>query len=107
MINIPALIAAPVAAWKFTFPTPQRPHPADLWRAGVDLEAWELSSLLEDCGGWTLETTTDEDGETCYYLRTPYGDRQGDGFPWYELEDVENHVADFIDEQLAAGMCDA
>jgi hypothetical protein len=83
-----------------TTTTTTRPTPEALWRSGAGLTAAELSSLLEDCTGWTVERVTHE-GEPAFYLRDPYGDRDADGFPWFDLEDVMHHVAEAIDEALA------
>lgn len=99
MINPAALIAAPFAAAAATLP-PVRPiDPADLWTAGVDLTPAELSGLLEDCTGWTLE------GRSCgadgffYFLIDPCGDRDPWGFD--DLADLADHVGWRIDEALA------
>ena len=98
MINPLALIAAPLAAAAFTLP-PSRPiETADLWAAGVDLTTAELSSLLEDCTGWTVE------GRSCgaegffFFLVSPGGDRDSDG--WSELSDLAADVGWRIDEAL-------
>ena len=98
-MNPAALIAAPLIASTFTLP-PARPiDPADLWTAGVDLTAAELSGLLEDCTGWTVE------GRSCgadgffYFLVDPCGDRDPHGFD--DLADVADHVGWRIDEALA------
>lgn len=78
-----------------------RPDPADLWKADPDsLKPCELSSLLEECTGWTLEAVTDEDGPG-FYLRDPYGDRDGDGCPWRDLADIVGYVASEIDDAIA------
>lgn len=77
-----------------------RPTPEALWRAGADLTAAELSALLDECTGWTVERVRHE-GEPAYYLVDPCGDREADGFPWHDLADVASHVADRIDEALA------
>ena len=51
------------------------------------LTAHEWSWLLEESTGWTIETARDSmDGDLCYYIRDPYGDR--DGLPFYELNDA-------------------
>ena len=80
--------------------TTARPAPEALWRAGADLTAAELSALLDECTGWTVESTTDE-GAPAFYLVDPCGDRDGDGCPWYDLADLADHVAGAIDEALA------
>ena len=82
----------------FTIP---RPCPELLWREGAYLTPAELSGLLERCTSWTLETT-EEDEETCYYLRTPGGERLDDGFPFFDLESVGDFVGWRIDEALGA-----
>ena len=81
----------------FTIP---RPCPELLWREGAYLTPAELSSLLETCTSYSLETTQ-EDGETCYYLRTPGGERMDDGYPFEDLETVGDFVGWRIDEALA------
>lgn len=80
--------------------TTTRPAPEALWRAGADLTAAELSALLDEATGWTVERVRHE-GEPAYYLVDPCGDREADGFPWLELSDVASHVADAIDEALS------
>ena len=99
MINPAALIAAPLIASTFPLP-PARPiDPADLWTAGVELTPDELSGLLEDCTGWTIE------GRSCgadgffYFLVDPCGDRDPWGFD--DLADLADHVGWRIDEALA------
>ena len=74
------LIAAPLAAATFTLPPVAYIDPAELWAAGVDLTAAELSSLLEDCTGYRVDADTDADGLPAFYLVDPYGDRDPD--PW-------------------------
>jgi hypothetical protein len=98
-MNPAALIAAPFAAAAAPLP-PARPiDPADLWTAGVDLTPDELSGLLEDCTGWTLE------GRSCgadgffYFLVDPCGDCDPHGFD--DLADLADHVGWRIDEALA------
>lgn len=98
MINPLALIAAPMAAAAFTLP-PSRPiETADLWAAGVDLTTAELSGLLEDCTGWTVE------GRSCgaegffFFLVSPGGDTDPDG--WSDLSDLAADVGWRIDESL-------
>ena len=99
MINPAALIAAPLAAAAVTLPPARALDPADLWTAGVDLTAAELSALLEDCTGWTLE------GRSCgadgffYFLVDPCGDRDPCGFD--DLADLADHVGWRIDEALS------
>lgn len=83
-----------------TATTTTRPTPEALWRAGADLTAAELSALLDEATGWTVERVR-HDGEPAYYLVDPCGDRDGDGFPWFDLADVASHVADAIDEALS------
>ena len=98
MINLFTILAAPLAAATFTLP-PSRPiDPADLWTAGVDLTTAELSSLLEDCTGWTVE------GRSCgaegffFFLVSSGGDTDPDG--WSELSDLAADVGWRIDEAL-------
>lgn len=99
MINPAALIAAPLIASTFTLPPARALDPADLWTAGVDLTPDELSGLLEDCTGWTVE------GRSCgaegffYFLVDPCGDRDPWGFD--DLADLADHVGWRIDEALA------
>ena len=101
MITPAALIAAPLAAASITLP-PARPiDPADLWTAGVDLTADELSSLLEDCTGFTVDAETDADGLPAFYVVDPYGDRMEPDYPFEDLADLADHVGWRIDEALA------
>lgn len=99
MINPLALIAAPLAAATITLPPARALDPADLWTAGVELTPEELSGLLEDCTGWTVE------GRSCgadgffYFLVDPCGDRDPWGFD--DLADLADHVGWRIDEALA------
>ena len=83
---------------QFTIP-PVRMEPADLWTAGVDLTADELSALLEECTFYTVESTTDADGLPAFYLVDPSGDRDPD--PFEDLADLADHVGWRIDEALA------
>ena len=99
MINPAALIAAPLAAATITLPPARALDPADLWTAGVDLTADELSSLLEDCTGWTVAADADADGDPAFYLVDPSGDRDPD--PFEDLADLADHVGWRIDEALA------
>lgn len=97
-MNPAALIAAPLAAAAATLP-PARPiDPAELWTAGVDLTPAELSGLLEDCTGWTVDAATDADGLPAFYLVDPCGDRDPD--PFEDLADLADHVGWRIDEAL-------
>ena len=98
MINPLAMIAAPLAACTFTVP---QIHPADLWSAGVDLTAAELSALLEDCTGYTVDADTDADGLPAFYVVDPYGDRMEPDYPFEDLADLADHVGWRIDEALA------
>ena len=101
MINPAALIAAPLAAVAATLP-PARPiEPADLWTAGVDLTPAELSSLLEDCTGYTVDADTDADGLPAFYVVDPSGDRLEPDYPFEDLADLADHVGWRIDEALA------
>ena len=99
MINPAALIAAPLIASAFPLPPVAYIDPAELWTAGVDLTAAELSGLLEDCTGWTVDAATDADGDPAFYLVDPYGDRDPD--PFEDLADLADHVGWRIDEALA------
>ena len=99
MINPAALIAAPLIASTFALPPVAFIDPADLWTAGADLTAAELSSLLEDCTGWTVDADTDADGDPAFYLVDPHGDRDPD--PFEDLADLADHVGWRIDEALA------
>jgi len=83
----------------FTIP---RPCPELLWREGAYLTPAELSSLLEDCTGHTVEDTTDEWGDQIFYVRTPCGERLEDGYPFEDLETVGDLVGWRIDEALAS-----
>ena len=98
-MNPAALIAAPLIASTFTLPPVAYIDPADLWTAGVDLTAAELSGLLEDCTGWTVDAETDVDGDPAFYLVDPSGDRDPD--PFEDLADLADHVGWRIDEALA------
>ena len=101
MINLAALIAAPLIASTFTLP-PARPiDPADLWTAGVDLTPDELSGLLEDCTGHTVDADTDADGLPAFYVVDPCGDRMEPDYPFEDLADLAHHVGWRIDEALA------
>ena len=83
----------------FTIP---RPCPELLWREGAYLTPAELSSLLENCTGYTLEDTTDEEGDQIFYVLTPGGERMDDGYPFEDLETVGDLVGWRIDEALGA-----
>ena len=99
MINPAALIAAPLIASTFTLPPVAYIDPAELWAAGVDLTAAELSGLLEDCTGYSIDADTDADGLPVFYLVHPAGDR--DPEPWDDLSDLAADVGWRIDEALA------
>ena len=99
MINPAALIAAPLIASTFTLPPVAYIDPADLWTAGVDLTPDELSGLLEDCTGYSIDADTDADGLPVFYLVHPAGDRDPD--PWDDLADLAADVGWRIDEALA------
>jgi len=101
MINPAAILAAPFAAASLALPATPPVTAADLWREGVDLSPAELSSLLEDCTGHTVEDTTDEEGDQIFYVRTPGGERLEDGYPFVDIETVEDLVGWRIDEALA------
>jgi hypothetical protein len=78
-----------------------RPCPEMLWREGADLTCNELSGLLQECTGYAVESTTDEDGESAFYVIDLGGERMDDGFPFPDLESVEDLVGWRIDEALA------
>ena len=101
MINPAALIAAPIAAATITLPLARALDPADLWTAGVDLTPAELSSLLEDCTGYTVDADTDADGLPAFYVVDPSGDRLEPDYPFEDLADLADHVGWRIDEALA------
>lgn len=101
MINPAALIAAPLAAATVTLPPVAAMDPADLWAAGADLTAAELSGLLEDCTGYSVDADTDADGDPAFYLVDPYGDRMEPDYPFEDLADLADHVGWRIDEALA------
>lgn len=89
------------------FNDPTRPHPADLWRDGVQLRAYEFRGLFEECSfGWTIEPTKGPEGAPVWYLRFPGGDRFQDGHPWESWEDLVCDLTDWIDQGLADGACD-
>lgn len=98
-MNPAALIAAPLIASSFTLPPVAYIDPAELWTAGVDLTAAELSGLLEDCTGFSIDADTDADGLPVFYLVHPAGDRDPD--PWDDLADLAADVGWRIDEALA------
>ena len=98
-MNPAALIAAPLIASTFTLPPVAYIDPAELWTAGVDLTAAELSGLLEDCTGYSIDADTDADGLPVFYLVHPAGDRDPD--PWDDLADLAADVGWRIDEALA------
>jgi hypothetical protein len=101
MINPAALIAAPLAAATLTLPPARALDPAELWTAGVDLTAAELSALLEDCTGYRVDADTDADGLPAFYIVDPSGDRLEPDYPYPDLETVEDVVGWRIDEALA------
>jgi len=76
-----------------------RSDPESLWRAGADLTAAELSCLLEECTGWTVEVANLGADGVAFFLIDPYGDRDGDG--WDCLDDLAAEVAFRNDEALA------
>lgn len=98
-MNPAALIAAPLIASTFTLPPVAFIDPAELWTAGVDLTPDELSGLLEDCTGYTIDAATDADGLPVFYLVHPAGDR--DPEPWDDLADLAADVGWRIDEALS------
>lgn len=82
--------------------TTPRPTPEALWRSGADLTAAELSSLLEDCTGYTVESEADDDAGAVYFLHSPAGERLEPDYPFEALEDLVDLVAWRIDEALEA-----
>ena len=100
-MNPAALIAAPLIAATITLPPARALDPADLWTAGIDLTADELSSLLEDCTGYRVDADTDADGMPAFYVVDPYGDRMEPDYPFEDLADLADHVGWRIDEALA------
>jgi len=76
-------------------------EPADLWSAGINLEWWELSELLSDCTGYSVESTTDVDGDPAFYVIEPSGERMDDGHPFPCLDSLIDLVGWRIDEALA------
>ena len=78
-----------------------RLNPADLWSAGVDLTASELSGLLEDCTGYRVESTNDADGDPAFYVINPCGERMEPGYPFPCLDSLIDLVGWRIDEALA------
>lgn len=78
-----------------------RPCPEMLWREGAELTCSELSGLLQECTGYAVESTTDEDGDPAFYVIDLSGDRIDDGYPFRDLESVEDLVGWRIDEALA------
>ena len=101
MINPAALIAAPLAAATVALPPARALDPADLWTAGVDLTPDELSSLLEDCTGYTVDADTDADGLPAFYVVDPSGERMEPDHPFEDLADLTDHVGWRINEALA------
>jgi hypothetical protein len=101
MINPAALIAAPLAAATVALPPARALDPAELWAAGVDLTPAELSALLEDCTGYTVDAETDADGMPAFYIVDPSGDRLEPDYPYPDLETVADVVGWRIDEALA------
>ena len=84
-----ALIAAPLIASAFTLPPVAYIDPA------------ELSGLLEDCTGYTVDAETDADGMPAFYIVDPSGDRLEPDYPYPDLETVADVVGWRIDEALA------
>jgi len=102
MIHPALALASPLIAATFTLPPDfRRPDPAELWGAGVDLTAAELSGLLEDCTGYRVDAETDADGLPAFYVVDPYGDRMEPDYPFEDLADLADHVGWRIDEALA------
>ena len=99
-MNPAALIAAPLTAAAFALPPVVAMDPADLWTAGVDLTAAELSALLEDCTGYRVDADTDADGLPAFYIVDPSGDRLEPDYPFEDLADLADHVGWRIDEAL-------
>ena len=79
---------------------PVRMAPADLWTAGVDLTASELSGLLEDCTGYSVESTTDADGDPAFYVIDPCGERMEPDYPFPCLDSLIDLIGWRIDEAL-------
>jgi|TARA_Y100000033_G_scaffold48374_1_gene55161 hypothetical protein len=100
-VNLLNLIAAPLIASTFTLPPARALDPAELWTAGVDLTAAELSSLLEDCTGYRVDADTDADGDPAFYIVDPSGERLEPDYPYPDLETVADVVGWRIDEALA------
>ena len=100
-MNLSNLIAAPLAAAAVTLPPARALDPADLWTTGVDLTAAELSALLEDCTGYTVDADTDADGDPAFYIVDPSGERLEPDYPYPDLETVADVVGWRIDEALA------
>ncbi len=100
-MNLLNLIAAPLIASTFTLPPARALDPAELWTAGVDLTAAELSSLLEDCTGYRVDADTDADGDPAFYIVDPSGERLEPDYPYPDLETVADVVGWRIDEALA------
>ena len=100
-MNPAALIAAPLAAATITLPPARALDPAELWAAGVDLTAAELSGLLEDCTGYRVDADTDADGDPAFYIVDPSGERLEPDYPFEDLADLADHVGWRIDEALA------
>ena len=100
-MNLSNLIAAPLAAAAFALPPARALDPAELWTAGVDLTAAELSALLEDCTGYTVDADTDADGDPAFYIVDPSGERLEPDYPFEDLADLADHVGWRIDEALA------
>ena len=99
-MNLSNLIAAPLAAAAFALPPARALDPAELWTAGVDLTAAELSALLEDCTGYTVDADTDADGDPAFYIVDPSGERLEPDYPFEDLADLADHVGWRIDEAL-------
>ena len=100
-MNPATLIAAPLIASTFALPPVAFIDPAELWTAGGDLTSAELSALLEDCTGYTVDADTDADGMPAFYLVDPSGDRLEPDYPYPDLETVADVVGWRIDEALA------
>ena len=81
--------------------TVPRPCPEMLWREGAKLDCDELSSLLQDCTGYAVESITDENGDSAFYVVDLLGERLDDGYPFPDLGSVKNLVGWRIDEALA------
>lgn len=77
-----------------------RPAPEMLWREGAELTCDELSGLLQECTGYAVEQDLKSE-DPAFYVLDLCGDRIDDGYPFPDLETVEDFVGWRIDEALA------